>query len=111
MKNSILAKGLLVVAAMLVLNAPAVAYPGSNLDLPVHVVRVTYDDLNLNQESGAHTLYIRLQRASKQACGVENYNVIGSARVVLDMRTCYREALAASVKRIDNSQLTRLHNS
>ena len=111
MKNSILVNGLLVVAAMLVVSAPAVAYPGSNLDLPVNVVRVTYDDLNLSRESGAHTLYIRLQRASKQACGVENYSVVGSARVVSDMKRCYREALAASVKRIDSSQLTKLHNS
>jgi UrcA family protein len=111
MKDSILTKSLLVVAAMLVVSASAVAYPGSNLDLPVNVVKVSYDDLNLSQEGGAHTLYIRLQRASKQACGVENFNVVGSARVVADMKHCYREALAASVKRIGSSQLTKLHNS
>ena len=111
MKDSILVRSLLTVTAVLLISAPVAAYPGSNLDRPVSVVKVSYDDLNLEQTSGARTLYIRLQRASKEACGVENYNIIGSARVVLDMKRCYREALAESIKRIDSSQLTKLHNS
>jgi len=111
MKDSILTKGLLAVAAVLLVSASVAAYPGSTLDRPISVVKVSFDDLNLERASAARTLYFRLQRASKQACGVENFNIVGSARVVSDMQRCYKEALAASIKRIDNSQLTELHNS
>jgi len=111
MKDSILAKSLLTVVAVLLIGAPVAAYPGSDLDRAASSVKVSYDDLNLEQVGGAHTLYVRLQRASKQACGVESYNIVHSVRAVTDMRRCYREALAESVKKIGNSELTRLHNS
>lgn len=111
MKDSILAKGLLAVAAVLLFSANVSAYPGSDFDQLESEVKVSYDDLNLDQTSGAHTLYVRLQRASKEVCGVEGYNIVRSARTMLDMKRCYREALAESVKKIDNDQLTDLHNS
>jgi len=111
MKISVLTKNLIMVATALVISASAVAYPGSSLDQPEVEVRVSFDDLNLTQARGAQTLYSRLQRASKQACGVENYNIVGSARIVTQMQRCYKEALADSVKKIGSRQLTRLHNS
>ncbi|NOX70903.1 MAG: UrcA family protein [Gammaproteobacteria bacterium] len=109
MKKSIVIKGLITAAAIVAISAPAAASLGTDKALESNSVRVSYADLNLEKEAGAQTLYNRLQRASKQACGVKSYRNAGSIGAKTAMHRCYREALSASIKKIDNDELTKIH--
>lgn len=72
---------------------------------------VNYSDLNLESEAGAKALYRRLQRASKEVCGVEGLKTVGSVRRLQQAQACYVETLSGAVEEIDNENLTRIHAS
>jgi len=78
-------------------------------ELKGRTVKVTYEDLNLEKESGAHALYRRLQHASKAACGVESSRNSKMIRAKSESQRCYREVLTASVKRVDSELVSRIH--
>lgn len=109
MKESILVKSLITAAAIIAISAPAAASLGTDKGQEYNAVRVSYADLNLENEAGAQVLYNRLQRASKQACGVESYKNAGSISIKADMQRCYRSTLAASVEKINSEKLTKIH--
>lgn len=109
MKESIVVKGLITAAAIFAISAPAAASLGTDKALENSSVRVSYADLNIEKEAGAQTLYNRLQQASKRACGVRSYRNAGSIAVKTHMQRCYRETLAASIKKIDSEELTKIH--
>ena len=111
MKESIVVKGLITAVAIFAISAPAAASLGTDNGLESNTVRVSYADLNLDNAVGAKILYSRLQRASKRACGVESYKIAGSISIKADMQRCYRQALSASVQKIDNVELTKIHES
>ena len=111
MKVSIVVKGLITAAAIFAISATAAASPGADKGLENSAVRVSYADLNLANAAGAQTLYGRLQRASKEACGVESYKNAGSVGIKTDMQRCYRNTLTASVEKIDSEELTKIHES
>lgn len=109
MKESILVKSLITATAIFAISAPAAASLGTDKGLESNAVRVSYADLNLENEAGAQTLYSRLQRASKRVCGVEPYKIAGSIRIMADMQRCYRSTLTTSVEKIDSEELTKIH--
>ncbi len=109
MKESILVKSLITAAAIFAISAPAAAALGTDKGLDFNAVRVSYADLNLENEAGARVLYSRLQRASKRACGVESYKNAGSIGIKTDMQRCYRSTLTASVEKINREKLTKIH--
>jgi len=111
MKESIVVKSLITAAAIFAISAPAAASLGTDNGLENSAIRVSYADLNLDNAAGAQTLYSRLQRASKQACGVESYKNAGSISVKASMQRCYRNSLTASVEKIDSEELTKIHES
>lgn len=111
MKESIVVKGLITAVAIFAISAPAAASLGTDKAQEDNAVRVSYADLNLENAAGAQVLYSRLQRASKQACGVESYRNAGSIGIKADMQRCYRETLTASVQKIDSEELTKIHGS
>jgi UrcA family protein len=108
MKDSKLVRGIIASVAFIVLSAPAIA---SADGLKGKAVKVTYADLNLEKEAGAKSLYRRLQQASKQACGVVSLKSAGSVKIMSEMQTCYRTTLTAAVEKVDNSELTKIHES
>lgn len=108
MKHSKLTGNLAAIIAIVAISAPAVATAEVD-ELKGRSVKVTYVDLDLKKEPGAHALYRRLQQASKKACGVESVKNAGSIREVSDAYRCYRQVLAAQVEKIDNEILTRIH--
>ena len=108
MKESKLMRGIIASVAFIVLSAPAIT---SADGLKGKAVKVSYTDLNLEKEAGAKALYRRLQQASKQACGVVSLKSAGSVKTMSDMKACYRTTLAAAVEEVDNSELTRIHES
>lgn len=113
MKESKLLRGLIVSAATIVVATalPATASATAESGLKGKAVKVSYSDLNIEKEAGVKVLYRRLKQASKQACGVESLKIAGSVRAMSETQRCYRETLAAVVDKIDNSELTRIHES
>lgn len=106
MKESKLIKGVITTIAVVAFSVPAIA---SAEEFKGRSEKVTYSDLNVEKESGAHTLYRRLQHASKRVCGVESIKNAGGIREISQQQRCYRETLDAAVAKIDNATLTQIH--
>ncbi len=105
MKKSKLVTSFMATIVFVALGAPAVASVGSES------IKVSYADLNLEEEDGALSLYRRLKQASKLACDYRGLNIAGSVDRMAETRQCYLAALSGAVERIDNEMLTKLHNS
>ena len=105
MKKSKLVTSFMATMVFVVSGAPAVASVGNES------IKVSYADLNLEEEDGALSLYRRLKQASKQACDYHGLSIAGSLSRVAETRRCYLSALSTAVERIDNEMVTKLHNS
>ena len=110
MKESNIVKALVATIAVFAISAPAIVSAGAESKLKDRSVKVSYANLNLRDEAGAQALYRRLQRASKRVCGVEKENT-ASYLASSKARHCYREKLTAAVEKIDNVELTKIHES
>jgi UrcA family protein len=106
MKESKLVKGVVATVAVIAFSLPAIA---SADELAGRSEKVTYSDLNVEKEAGAQSLYRRIQQAAKRVCGVESLKVAGNLRQLSQQKNCYRDALDATVAKIDNAALTELH--
>ncbi len=109
MKESKLFKSLVATFVVIVLGGPAVVLAGTPSHLEINKVTVSYADLNLENEEGVRVLYRRLQRASKDVCGVTYWLIAGGVARITESRQCYRETLSKAVDKIDNEDLTRIH--
>ena len=67
---------------------------------------VSYADLNVNSEPGARVLYGRLRMAATQVCAPFTG---GTLRQIAQWRDCFDQAIARSVKEIDQPVLTAYH--
>lgn len=74
-------------------------------------IKVSYADLNIDNEEGAKTLYSRLRNAAEQACGLGSHVKLGSVAGKARAKECYRKALDRAVAELDHEQLSRLHES
>jgi UrcA family protein len=92
-----------------VLGAPAIALANTSGKIEETRVTITYADLDLGKEAGVQALYLRLKRASEQACGVTSFLNAGSSFRMHQVKQCYRQALTEAVETIDNDLLTRIH--
>jgi UrcA family protein len=111
MKESKLLKGLIASVAVVALSAPAIASASNDTGLAGNSVKVNYSDLNVQKKAGAKVLYRRLQRASKEVCGVEALRIAGSVRILTEMQICYRNSLTTAVAKVDSAALTKIHES
>ena len=73
-------------------------------------VGVVYNKTDLVNTTGQEELYARLQAASRKICGSSNYSVTRSLRQSSANAECYEGTLTAAVERLDNSEVTALHN-
>lgn len=74
-------------------------------------VRVSYSDLNLNNQDGITALYNRLQAASRAACGPQrSVSEAGSVNRLTSNKRCYEDALDNAITAIDHPGLNRLHH-
>jgi UrcA family protein len=111
MKELKLYKSLLTVAVIVALGVPTIASAGDRSDLKGVSVKVSYADLNATTEKDALSLYRRLKQASKQVCDYRRLSIAGSAKRMAEMNQCYREALSAAVRQVDNELVTNIHKS
>jgi UrcA family protein len=67
---------------------------------------VSYGDLNLESKAGARALYARLRNGAEDVCS----SFEGRDRVFKRLwQTCFDQAVAAAVVRVDSPELTSLH--
>jgi len=111
MKKSKMFKSLLATIIVITLSAPAIALADAKSELKGKSVKVSFADLDLNKQEGAKTLYRRLQRASKQVCGLRGLRKMGAVKQISETRQCYSEVLTGAVEKIDNRLVTQIHNS
>ena len=109
MKEAKLFKSLVATFVVIVLGGPAVVLAGTSSHLETNKATVSYAYLNLANEESVRVLYRRLQRASKEVCGVTPLRITGSVSDLRKPKQCYRDALSNAVDKFDNEDLTRVH--
>ena len=109
MKESKLFKSLLTALVIVALGAPAITSAGDKSDLKGVSVKVSYP--SLIAEKDAQSLYRRLKQASAQVCDYRRLNIAGSAKRMSEVKQCYKEALSAAVKQVNNELVTNIHES
>ncbi len=109
MKESKLFRSLVAAFVIIVLGGTAVVLA----DTPSYVedakATVSYADLNLENDESVRVLYRRLQRASKEVCGVTSRLIAGSIGHFQGTKRCYRETLSNAVDKFENEDLTQIH--
>ena len=98
-----------IVATGLALPLAGMAAAPSHIDNAA--VKVSYSDLNINNEAGAKVLYSRLQSASQKVCGIGSHNIVRSLTETRKAQACYEEALTSAIEKLDSELLTVIHNS
>lgn len=98
-----------ILIAGLGLSPAAIAAAPSQLE--DHAISVSYADLDIKNAAGAKVLYVRLQRASRSVCGLNEVRSVGSLNQLTHAKQCYRAALDKAVAKIDSKALEELHDS
>jgi UrcA family protein len=70
---------------------------------------VFYNKQSLNNATDQEILYAELKGASRDICGSSRLQVTGSVERVLANEECYQGTLSAAVERLNNSEVTELH--
>ena len=68
-------------------------------------VKVSFSDLDLSTQSGAHTLYRRIAQAAEQVCGFEGRGLTEQAV----WNSCYKGAIGDAVTKVNSPLLTAEH--
>jgi UrcA family protein len=71
----------------------------------VHSETVKFADLNLSSPAGAEALYRRISAAAQRVCGYEATSIYGPSI----WQNCVRPTVDATVAKVNNPLLTRLH--
>ena len=82
---------------------------GDSIHVEKRSVKVSYADLNLNNEKGVAVLYRRLQVASESVCGTQLAWKQKCTRCMRLAQDCYEDALARSVDAVGSELLLALH--
>jgi len=112
MKDSILRRIQVTASFALILSVPAVAAASQpTFAADTGRLRVSYADLDLNNDAGVAVLYARLKQASEQACGTGSLREKGSLKAAHAAQACYDDVLTSLVGKVDNKRLTAIHKS
>jgi UrcA family protein len=99
------------VILMAALALPLTAFGAAPSHFEDVSVKVSYADLNIDNEAGAKILYMRLRNAAEEVCGLGSDVKLGSRTASSHAKACYREALDKAVTEINHEQLSRIHES
>ena len=82
---------------------------GDSVHVEKRSVKVSYADLNLNNEKGVALLYRRLQVASEKVCDIRLARDQKSMRFMKIAKDCYETALSRAVDAVGSERLLALH--
>jgi UrcA family protein len=95
-------------ASFLVLSRAALGDTVQAVDAPLYdKTIVAFGDLNLDSQQGAKTLYARLRNGAEDVCSAFEGRDLFFKRL---WRTCFDQAVAAAVVRVNRPSLTTLHS-
>jgi UrcA family protein len=86
--------------------AAGTAWAGASPAERTVTIEVEYTDINLATQAGAETLYGRIVRAARMACGPTESH---SAAMMSAHRGCLKDAVDGAVKEIGSPKLSALH--
>jgi UrcA family protein len=89
--------------------ASSALYADSAADEIRRSTTVHYADLNLNKTVGVAALYRRITAAASRVCGQRT--LTGSNYPLPEYTSCYHEAIATAVARVDRPQLTGYYHA
>jgi UrcA family protein len=90
--------------------ASAIALPLFASASSSNTVDVFFNQTELVSTSTHEELYAKLEDASRKICGSSNLNITGSVRRSAGIEECYEGTLTAAVERLDNADISALHN-
>lgn len=93
--------------AMLTCFAFVPAYAGDLQIGNVLTLHVAYDDLNLESDQGAKTLYRRIVTAAERVCPLHHQ---GDLAATSHATTCRRQAIEHAVGEVNSPRLAALHS-
>jgi UrcA family protein len=85
-------------------SALPIAALHATMELPI--VRVTFGDLNLDTPAGVSALYKRVQHGAARYC--EPFSA--GSQLSVEFGRCVKDAVATTVKNIDNTNLSALQD-
>ena len=102
----------LTTAMAIALGAGMVA---SAVAAPSHVyeelsIKVSYEDLNIDNDKDAQTLYRRLKQASAEVCGYARYTAKRPRFASMESKLCYQKTLSKAVQQVKSEKLSKLHS-
>lgn len=110
MRNKLLQRAAVLIVAV-GLGTPVLAFATPSGRTEDFSLRVSYADLNIDNEAGARVLYTRLQNAAAKACGAKRYAVDRKLSRLAKSKRCYARVLASAVDKVDSRALAKIHNS
>jgi UrcA family protein len=96
--------GLCTLIAPLTIPMSAQASTARSDEIPARVVK--FDDLDLNRNAGAATLYSRISSAAREVC--EPIDVI-SVKILRERAGCRHEAVARAIADVNSPYLTQYY--
>ena len=99
------------VILMAALALPLTAFGAAPSHFEHASVKVSYADLNIDNEAGAKKLYLRLRNAAEEVCGIGSDMKLGTRTASGRAKACYRQALDKAITEINHEQLSRIHDS
>jgi UrcA family protein len=88
--------------------AVGTAWADANPAVRAVSIEVEYTDINLATEAGAESLYYRIVRAARTACGPTDSR---SSRVMSEYRGCLRQAIDTAVAEVNSPKLSAVHQN
>ena len=112
MKKSVSARIGFTAAAVLAVSLPVTSSASLKSASSEEVrLSVNYADIDLDSAAGVDRLYRRLKSAASGACGPTSLREAGSLEQVANNKACAKQLLDRAIQKVDNAELSKLHNS
>jgi UrcA family protein len=111
MKKSVSARIGFAAAAVLAVCIPAASSASLESASSEEVrLSVNYADINLDSAAGVARLYRRLKFAVSSACGPTSLREAGSLEQIANNKACAKQLLDRAIQKVDNAELSKMHN-
>lgn len=91
------------VTEVMVRPAHHLSNPGADADAPTE--KVSFKDLDIGENAGAHLLLVRIRRAAEHVCVTEK----GDTPTNRTYKSCLRSAIADAVRDVGSALVTELY--
>jgi UrcA family protein len=101
---------LLSIIAVIAISIPLLASAATN-QTGKSKTSILYSKQDLNNSTDQEILYAKLKDASRDMCGSSHLHRTGSVERSSENNECFEGTLTAAVERLNNPQVTAIHNT